>query len=50
MGMIAIASIWIWAAAIKELLKPSDRQGHRKIIILTAVGTLSAAVLTVSLL
>ena len=49
MTLIIIASMFIWIAAINELIKPSKKQNDRKIIILTSFGTLSTLIITVSL-
>ena len=48
-GSFAIESVFIWIAAIYELIKPSKEQNNRKIITLTSFGTLSALIITVSL-
>ncbi|MFD2656952.1 hypothetical protein [Gracilibacillus thailandensis] len=50
MGIIAIASTFMWIAAIHELIKPSKEQNNRKIITLTSFGTLSTLIVTLSLL
>ena len=48
MSIIAIATALIWIAAIYELIKPSKEQNNRKVITLTAFGTLSTLVITIS--
>ncbi|MBG9446204.1 MAG: hypothetical protein ACQEXE_18915 [Bacillota bacterium] len=47
--IIAMASIVIWISLSKELMKPSKEQNGRKIVILTAAGSLSTLVLTIPL-
>lgn len=49
MSIIAIASAFIWIAAINEIIKPSKEQNNRKIITLTSFGTLSTLIITISL-
>ncbi|MGN7175912.1 hypothetical protein BK139_07775 [Paenibacillus sp. FSL R5-0490] len=47
--IIAMASIVIWISLSIELMKPSKEQNGRKIVILTAAGSLSTIVLTIPL-
>ncbi|WP_394582370.1 hypothetical protein [Cytobacillus firmus] len=47
--IIAMASIVIWLSLSKELMQPSEEQNGRKIVILTAAGSLSTFVLTIPL-
>lgn len=49
MIIIAIASAFIWIAAIYEIINPSKVQNNRKIITLTSFGTLSTLIITISL-
>ncbi|MED3574637.1 hypothetical protein [Cytobacillus praedii] len=49
MSIIAIASAFIWIAAIYEIIKPSKEQNNRKIITLTSFGTLSTLIITILL-
>ncbi|MED3550213.1 hypothetical protein [Cytobacillus praedii] len=49
MSIIAIASAFIWIAAIYEIIKPSKEQNNRKIITLTSFGTLLTLIITISL-
>ncbi|URM32537.1 hypothetical protein LLY41_19675 [Cytobacillus firmus] len=48
--IIALASIVIWISLSIELMKPSNEQNSRKIVILTAAGSVSTLVLTIPLL
>ncbi|PAE24880.1 hypothetical protein [Bacillus sp. 7894-2] len=48
--LIALASIVIWISLSIELMKPSNEQNSRKIVILTAAGSVSTLVLTIPLL
>ncbi|MCM3706854.1 MULTISPECIES: hypothetical protein [Cytobacillus] len=45
--IIALASIVIWISLSIELMKPSNEQNSRKIIILTAAGSVSTLVITI---
>ncbi|WP_163582061.1 hypothetical protein [Gracilibacillus saliphilus] len=47
--IIALAAIVIWIAQSQELMKPSKEQNGRKIVTLTAGGSLLTLVLTISL-
>ncbi|SLM96413.1 hypothetical protein FM106_11490 [Brachybacterium faecium] len=47
--IVPILSIIVWYFAIKELSKSEHKQNIRRVIILTAAGTLLTSVLTVSL-
>jgi hypothetical protein len=47
--IVAIASIIIWRAVSKEIVKSSQEKNKGKIITLMSAGTLSTAILTVSL-
>ncbi|MDO7863257.1 hypothetical protein [Brochothrix thermosphacta] len=47
--IVPILSIIVWYFAIKELSKSEHKQNMRRVIILTAAGTLLTSVLTVSL-
>ncbi|MFP7732075.1 hypothetical protein ACLHDF_01365 [Priestia aryabhattai] len=47
--IVVIASILIWSAVSKEIVKSSKEKNKGKIITLISAGTLSTAVLTVSL-
>ncbi len=49
MTIIVIVSIFIWIAAIHEMIKPSKEQNNRKIITLTSVGTLTTLIITISI-
>lgn len=48
-GIIALLSIAIWYVASKEFSKSEEEQNNRKLITLTAGGTLLTLVLTISL-
>ncbi|WP_197232904.1 hypothetical protein [Priestia endophytica] len=48
MNIMITASIFIWIAAIYELIKPSKEQNNRKIITLTSFGTLSTLIIIIS--
>lgn len=47
--IVAIVSLVIWIAVSKEAVKPSEEINWRKMITLLSAGSLSAFVITVSL-
>ncbi|KAB8136750.1 hypothetical protein F9U64_09575 [Gracilibacillus oryzae] len=47
--LIAMATIVIWIAQSRELMKPSKEQSGKTIVTLTSAGSLLTLVLTISL-
>lgn len=47
--MIASAATVIWIFQSQELMKPANKQNGRKIVTLTAAGSLLTLILTISL-
>ncbi|SIS59599.1 hypothetical protein [Salimicrobium flavidum] len=47
--IVAIVSLMIWIAVSKEAVKPSKEINWRKMITLLSAGSLSALIITISL-